>query len=131
VIRAVGEVVQLGGAWGLSFALAPGSQAGLYQSFFSTGYSSALVVAPLVWTAVATPRDALGWLLVAGPFVVAGQLALFAARLADRFGVGQDAFLPTTAAAGAVVSPAAGRVERPRDNEAGRRSPQERADAWS
>jgi len=84
LVRAASEVVQLASAWELAFALAPVSKAGLYQGFFSTGYSGALVIAPLAWTAVATRHDSLGWIAFAAVFVASGHVALVAARLADR-----------------------------------------------
>jgi hypothetical protein len=51
LVGAAGEVVQSRSAWGLASALAPVTKAPLYQSLFSTGYSSTVVVAPLAGTA--------------------------------------------------------------------------------
>ena len=84
--RAAGEVMQNASAWGLSFALAPLPSFGLYQSVFSTGYTGAIIIAPLAWTLVATRHDSLGWIAMAIVFIGSGHLAGVAGRTSARGG---------------------------------------------
>jgi MFS family permease len=71
IAAAFAEVLQQAGSWGLGFELADPVRAGAYQGVFSMGYSLAGVVAPFVVTATVLTLGTVGWIILAGIFVLA------------------------------------------------------------
>lgn len=72
VLLTLGELWQSGGAWGVSYELAPAEHRTQYLSAFSLGRSAQEVVGPVVLTSVVFARPGPGWLGLAGCMAVAG-----------------------------------------------------------
>jgi len=65
-------MMQSGGAWEISFALAPAHRQGQYQGFFGTGTAVARMLGPVLLTTLIIGWGTVGWLLLGGMFLLAG-----------------------------------------------------------
>jgi Major Facilitator Superfamily len=74
VLLTFGELWQFAGRLSVSYALAPRDRQGEYLSVFWLGSAAALMVGPLLITAGVVERGPLGWLALAGVFLVTGLL---------------------------------------------------------
>jgi MFS family permease len=88
-----GELLQSAGGWGLSYLLAPTRSRAEYLATFNLGTSAQFVVGPMLVTVGVLDHGSLGWIALAGCFLLAGaavgSLAAHAARrpeLADEAG---------------------------------------------
>lgn len=97
-LQVLGEMMLAGGAWEISFSLAPADRQGQYQGFFGTGTAVARMVGPALLTTVVLGWGASGWLVVGGVFVVAGCAMGPAVRWAR-----QRAVMPAAADAAVAV----------------------------
>jgi MFS family permease len=74
VLLTFGELWQFAGRLSVSYALAPRDRQGEYLSVFWLGSAAALMVGPLLITVGVVERGPVGWLALAGVFVVTGLL---------------------------------------------------------
>jgi MFS family permease len=84
VLHAWGEMVHSAGSWVVAYELAPEGRQGQYQGLFDTGLSVSGTLGPAVLTFLLIKGGPIGWLVLAGVFVVAGLLMTPAARWAER-----------------------------------------------
>lgn len=76
----LGEIWQLIGAWGLSYALSPVDQRAYYLSIYNVGLSGATIVGPALLTAAVFGAGALGWSALAAVFAATGAVVVVTAR---------------------------------------------------
>jgi dipeptide/tripeptide permease len=74
LLLTVGELWHFAGRLSVSYALAPRDRQGEYLSVFWLGSAAALMVGPLLITFGVVERGPIGWLALAGVFVVTGLL---------------------------------------------------------
>jgi hypothetical protein len=74
VLLTAGELWQSAGGWGLSFALAPMTSRTEYLAGFGLGNSAQFVLGPALVTIGVIENGAVGWLALAGCFLVATAL---------------------------------------------------------
>lgn len=67
------ELMESSGSWAVSFGLATEDAQGQYQGLFSMGHALSGMVGPALLTYLVMTHD-VGWLVIAGVFVVAGLL---------------------------------------------------------
>jgi MFS family permease len=79
VVLTVGEIMQVGSAWTLSFAIAPASGRNAYLAAFSTGRAASRACGPLLMTGVVLTVGAAGWIALAVLFVGASVAPLVVA----------------------------------------------------
>ncbi|MGH3831404.1 MAG: MFS transporter [Pseudonocardiaceae bacterium] len=84
----VGELWQSAGSWGYTVRLAPDHQRGSYLAFLSLGFTVVTIVGPSLITAMVN-LDRLGWLVLAGWFLVA---SLIVCTLPTTLARGSDFF---------------------------------------
>ncbi|GAA3349400.1 MFS transporter [Amorphoplanes nipponensis] len=72
VILSVGEIWQAGGGWGLAFELPPPGRQGEYQAVFGLGRGIAQFLGPALVTTLVVGAGAIGWLVLAGLFLLTG-----------------------------------------------------------
>ncbi len=72
VLHVLGEMLQGAGQWSLSFGLAPDRAQGQYQGLFAMSQQLGTVATPALVTLLLTNLGAAGWLVLAGPLVLAG-----------------------------------------------------------
>lgn len=82
VVHTLAEIWFSAGSTTLSFELAPAEFAGAYQGMFQTGFSTGLLLAPIVVTSTALRWEFPGWALLAAAFAGAGALFVPVARWA-------------------------------------------------
>jgi predicted MFS family arabinose efflux permease len=75
LVHVLGEMLQSAGAWSLSFGLAPDHAQGQYQGLFEMSTQLGMTLAPLAITAALAGLGALGLVLYAGLFLLAGVAA--------------------------------------------------------
>jgi MFS transporter len=75
VLRLVGDLLQAAGGWAMSFAAPPPGWACTYQATYSTAFTAAGVIGPLMSGWVVTREGGLGWLAAGGFFAVFGATA--------------------------------------------------------
>ncbi|MFC5663322.1 MFS transporter [Kitasatospora misakiensis] len=80
LVHSVGELLTSAGGWTLSLDLADPRAHGEYQGVFMSGQAAAHVIGPLVVTLTAVDHGAVGWVVLAGVFALAGPALLPAAR---------------------------------------------------
>jgi MFS family permease len=90
-LQSLAEMMQAGGAWEISFGLAPDGRHGQYQGFFTSGFTVARMLGPLLVTTLILGWGTAGWLLLGGLFLVAGLAMGPAVRWAERNRVITDA----------------------------------------
>ncbi len=83
-LQSLAEMMQAGGAWEISFGLAPDGRHGQYQGFFTSGFTVARMLGPLLVTTLILGWGTAGWLLLGGLFLVAGLAMGPAVRWAER-----------------------------------------------
>ena len=67
----VGEVIQVGSAWTLSFAIAPAGDRNAYLAAFSLGRAFSRACGPLLMTGVVLALGRAGWIALAALFAAA------------------------------------------------------------
>lgn len=70
VVHSFAEILSSASNWGLSFELADQSRAGAYQGVFAMGYSLGAMASPLVISATVLAHGTLGWVILAGIFLL-------------------------------------------------------------
>jgi MFS family permease len=80
VVLTVGEIVQVGSAWTLSFAISPAADRTAYLAAFSMGRAFSRATGPLLMTGVVLALGKSGWIALAAVFAVAALLPVLAAR---------------------------------------------------
>ncbi|MER6360897.1 MFS transporter [Kitasatospora sp. NPDC001527] len=80
LVHTVGELLTSAGGWTLSLDLADPRAHGEYQGVFLSGQAGAHVIGPLVVTLMAVDHGAVGWVVLAGVFALAGPALLPAVR---------------------------------------------------
>ncbi|MEK2489718.1 MFS transporter [Kitasatospora purpeofusca] len=88
LVHSLGELLTSAGGWTLSLDLADPRSHGEYQGVFMSGQAAAHVIGPLVVTLTAVDHGAVGWVVLAGVFALAGPALTAAVRGA---GPGADA----------------------------------------
>ena len=82
--HAFAEVLSQAGVWGLSFELADPVAAGAYQGMGGTFYSLGATAAPFVVTGTALAGGMVGWIVLAGVFLLsAAGMTVIAVRAAN------------------------------------------------
>ncbi|MFJ8433232.1 MFS transporter [Kitasatospora sp. NPDC094019] len=72
LVHTLGELLTSAGGWTLSLDLADPRAHGEYQGVFMSGQAAAHVIGPLVVTLTAVDHGAVGWVVLAGVFALAG-----------------------------------------------------------
>ncbi|MFB7671555.1 MFS transporter [Kitasatospora purpeofusca] len=80
LVHTLGELLTSAGGWTLSLDLADPRSHGEYQGVFMSGQAAAHVIGPLVVTLTAVDHGAVGWVVLAGVFALAGPALTAAAR---------------------------------------------------
>ncbi|KJY31583.1 hypothetical protein VR45_24675 [Streptomyces sp. NRRL S-495] len=80
LVHSVGELLTSAGGWTLSLDLADPRAHGEYQGVFMSGQAAAHVIGPLVVTLTAVDHGAVGWVVLAGVFALAGPALTAAVR---------------------------------------------------
>jgi MFS family permease len=83
-LQSLAEMMQAGGAWEISFGLAPEGRHGQYQGFFTSGFTVARMLGPLLLTTVILGWGTIGWVLLGTVFLLAGLAMGPAVRWAER-----------------------------------------------
>jgi hypothetical protein len=83
-VNVAGELQQSAGSWGLGFGLPPEHAQNQYQGLYSTGFAAASMLGPILVTSTAIAHGAIGWLVLAAGFAVAGLAGVPAAHWAYR-----------------------------------------------
>lgn len=83
-LQSLAEMMQAGGAWEISFGLAPDGRHGQYQGFFTSGFTVARMLGPLLLTTVILGWGTIGWVLLGTVFLLAGLAMGPAVRWAER-----------------------------------------------
>jgi MFS family permease len=81
VILTVGELMQVGSAWTLSFAIAPSDNRATYLAAFSQGRAFSRAVGPLLMTGVVLALGRFGWIALAAVFAAAAVVPAVARRI--------------------------------------------------
>lgn len=84
VLQSGAEMMHAGGAWEISFGLAPEGRHGQYQGFFGSGFTIARMLGPLLLTTLVLNWGTVGWLVLGALFVAAGVAMGPAVRWARR-----------------------------------------------
>ena len=84
LVNVAGELFQAAGSWGLGFGLSPEDRQGQYQGLFTTGFSAATMIGPLVVTSTAIALGPVGWVLLAAVFAGSGVALVPVAAWAER-----------------------------------------------
>lgn len=84
VLHTIGEVTAEIGSWGLAFDFAPRGSAGAYQGVNQASVAAGAMLAPLAITTTALTHGAIGWLVLAVIFTLAGAGTLLAVRGRQR-----------------------------------------------
>ncbi|MDY0810962.1 MFS transporter [Kitasatospora purpeofusca] len=80
LVHTLGELLTSAGGWTLSLDLADPGAHGEYQGVFMSGQAAAHVIGPLVVTLTAVDHGAVGWVVLAGVFALAGPALTAAVR---------------------------------------------------
>ncbi|WP_328953986.1 MFS transporter [Kitasatospora purpeofusca] len=80
LVHTLGELLTSAGGWTLSLDLADPRAHGEYQGVFMSGQAAAHVIGPLVVTLTAVDHGAVGWVVLAGVFALAGPALTAAVR---------------------------------------------------
>ncbi|MFF2655919.1 MFS transporter [Kitasatospora sp. NPDC058032] len=80
LVHTLGELLTSAGGWTLSLDLADAGAHGEYQGVFLSGQAGAHVIGPLVVTLTAVDHGAVGWVVLAGLFALAGPALPAAVR---------------------------------------------------
>ncbi|MFF2042002.1 MFS transporter [Kitasatospora sp. NPDC058170] len=80
LVHTLGELLTSAGGWTLSLDLADPRAHGEYQGVFMSGQAAAHVIGPLVITLTAVDHGAVGWVVLAGLFALAGPALPVAVR---------------------------------------------------
>ncbi|WP_327074705.1 MFS transporter [Kitasatospora purpeofusca] len=80
LVHTLGELLTSAGGWTLSLDLADPRSHGEYQGVFMSGQAAAHVIGPLVVTLTAVDHGAVGWVVLAGVFALAGPALTAAVR---------------------------------------------------
>jgi len=83
-LQSLAEMMQAGGAWEISFGLAPEGRHGQYQGFFTSGFTVARMLGPLLLTTVILGWGTIGWVVLGTVFLLAGLAMGPAVRWAER-----------------------------------------------
>lgn len=83
-VHVIGELFFVGSGLGLSVGLTPEDAHGEYQGVFSTGQSAAMMLAPGVMTVLLVEWGTVGWLMLAGLYLIGGFGTVTAGRWALR-----------------------------------------------
>jgi MFS family permease len=83
VALTAGELLQSAGGWGLSFGLAPEAEQGSFFGAFSLGYAVRDGLGPILVTGLVISSGAVGWLGLAGAFLILGAAVLPISRWAS------------------------------------------------
>lgn len=89
-LQAAAEMMQAGGAWEISFGLAPDGRHGQYQGFFGSGFTVARMLGPLLLTTLVLGWGTAGWLVLGAVFLAAGVAMGPAVRWAARSRAASD-----------------------------------------
>ena len=84
VALTVGEVYQSIGGWGVSYGLSPVTGRGYFLSVYTLGTTAAMIVGPLLITAVVLPAGSAGWAGLGVLLGLSGALVPLLARTAPR-----------------------------------------------
>ncbi|GGS28851.1 MFS transporter [Actinokineospora fastidiosa] len=84
IVLVLGEISQAAGAFGLSLHLPPEGRQGEYQGVFALGRGMQQTVGPALVTALVIGLGLLGWVVLAGLFLLAGLLTVPLARNAEQ-----------------------------------------------
>lgn len=71
-LQTLGEVLSSAAGWAMSFELADPRTPGAYQGVFQSGFSAAIMIAPVLTTNTAVRFGLAGWLLLGGLFAASG-----------------------------------------------------------
>jgi MFS family permease len=81
-LQSLAEMLQASGSWEISFDLTPPGKHGQYQGFFTSGFTVARMLGPLLVTTLIISWGTIGWLLLGGLFLAAGLATVPAVRVA-------------------------------------------------
>ncbi|MFG2906821.1 MFS transporter [Kitasatospora sp. NPDC048286] len=81
LVHSLGELLTSAGGWTLSLDLADPRSHGEYQGVFMSGQAAAHVLGPLVISLTVVAHGAVGWLVLAGLFALAGVTLVPASRV--------------------------------------------------
>jgi MFS family permease len=84
LVHVFGEMLHSAGAWALSYGLAPEDSQGQYQGLFEMSTQLGVTAAPFAITAALAALGSVCWLVFAGVFLLAGQVAAPLARWAEQ-----------------------------------------------
>jgi MFS family permease len=88
VILTVGEIMQVGAAWTLSFAIAPLDNRSTYLAAFSMGRALSRATGPLLMTGVVLALGQSGWIALSALFAAAALVPAIAGKRTARAGDG-------------------------------------------
>ncbi|HEY3562935.1 MAG TPA: MFS transporter [Kribbella sp.] len=74
-VRLFGELLQTSGGWSMSFSAPPPGRECTYQAVYSSAFTVATALGPLLGGWIASEPDGRGWLTAAGLFTACGALA--------------------------------------------------------
>lgn len=84
VVHAVGELLFVGGSWGLAIELTPSDAHGEYQGVFQAGAAGAVIFAPAIMAALVVRWGIMGWIILGALFVATGLSVGHVVRWACR-----------------------------------------------
>lgn len=84
LVLVAGEIFSAAGTWGLVYGLAPESSLGQYQGVFRLGTDVSMVAAPTLFAWLVDAESLLGWVALAGVFLVAAVLLVPISRSRRR-----------------------------------------------
>lgn len=84
VILSIGEIMQVGSAWTLSYAIAPPDNRTIYLAAFSMGRAFSRAVGPLLMTGVVLAMGQSGWIALATVFTAAAVVPAIAGKRTSR-----------------------------------------------
>jgi MFS family permease len=119
-VRLFGELLQVSGGWAMSFSAPPPGRECTYQAVYSTAFTIAAAIGPLLSGWIATQPDGRGWMSAAGLFLVGGAGAALSSAAVFRRRGGLSPAGPSISAPGALIEPSAPRLT-PRNGDAAQR----------
>jgi MFS family permease len=84
VLRLLGELLQAASGWTMSFSAAPAGRVATYQAMYSTAFTAAAALGPLLSAWVVDQPHGYGWFAAAAFFACAGVLAAVSADVLAR-----------------------------------------------
>jgi len=85
VLRLLGELLQAASGWTMSFSAPPAGRASTYQAIYSTAFTAAAAIGPLLSGWVVTQPQGRGWFGAAAFFACAGVVAAASGAAVMRY----------------------------------------------